>query len=279
MNYCVKNDLSLFDFHDADLSFVSYDGTDLCISAKHMNIHKHTPQNPADFNQEIDTAQITFHDLSGIAYDPGRIWKTGEDGISRPVGPVIIYSGEEAMDKLLDDLQVRVSLSFLECENSFDISFGGFSDIEPWLGIDFHCSCITVCWENYKKKAWYELHKQFQYNAMLKTPDGSKEVTLVVTCSEEPVYIQGKLVEAPFVSVDCTLNGAHYFGYGKDSLWIDAFADLQNQLPAGCFLKCCLTCRHGNLCPTGNNANEVFCTKGRQWHLNSVCSVYHKREH
>ena len=26
-------------------------------------------------------------------------------------------------------------------------------------------------------------------------------------------------------------------------------------------LTCCLTCRHGNLYPVGNDINEVFCTK------------------
>jgi hypothetical protein len=59
----------------------------------------------------------------------------------------------------------------------------------------------------------------------------------------------------------CQYNSKEYCGYGDDYLWIDAFADLQRKLPEGVFLKCCLTCRHGNLCPVGNDVNEVFCTK------------------
>ena len=63
------------------------------------------------------------------------------------------------------------------------------------------------------------------------------------------------------MNVGCKYNGKKYWGHGGDYLWIDAFADLQRQLPEGVFLKCCLTCRHGNLCPVGNDVNEVFCTK------------------
>lgn len=39
-------------------------------------------------------------------------------------------------------------------------------------------------------------------------------------------------------------------------------ADLQKNLPDGVSLKCCLTCRHGNLCPFGNSPGEIFCTNG-----------------
>ena len=40
---------------------------------------------------------------------------------------------------------------------------------------------------------------------------------------------------------------------------MDAIADLQNRLPQGVLLKCCLACRHGSFCPVGNGMNEVFC--------------------
>ena len=49
--------------------------------------------------------------------------------------------------------------------------------------------------------------------------------------------------------------------YGKDFLWVDAFADLQKKLPDNVKIQCCLTCRHGNMCPVGNKPGELFCTK------------------
>ena len=50
-------------------------------------------------------------------------------------------------------------------------------------------------------------------------------------------------------------------GYGKDYLWADAFADLQKNLPNNVKMRCCMTCRHGNMCPVGNKPGELFCTK------------------
>lgn len=63
------------------------------------------------------------------------------------------------------------------------------------------------------------------------------------------------------VEIYLTYNGVTYQGKGTDHLWIDAFADLQNNLPHGIKLACCMTCRHGNLCPYGNYKNQLFCTK------------------
>lgn len=56
-------------------------------------------------------------------------------------------------------------------------------------------------------------------------------------------------------------NGAEYCATGKDYLWVDAFANLQKKLPSGTLLACCMTCRHGNMCPYGNKENQLFCTK------------------
>ncbi len=56
-------------------------------------------------------------------------------------------------------------------------------------------------------------------------------------------------------------NGKYFYGQGRDFLWTDALADLQNKLSDGIILKCCLACKHGNLCPVGNRENQVFCMK------------------
>lgn len=39
MKYHVENNLDLFEFHDADFSFVSFDNNELTLSAKHLNFH------------------------------------------------------------------------------------------------------------------------------------------------------------------------------------------------------------------------------------------------
>ena len=63
------------------------------------------------------------------------------------------------------------------------------------------------------------------------------------------------------VEINLTYNGVIYQGNGTDYLWADAFADLQSKLPHDVKLACCMTCRHGNMCPYGNEVNQLFCTK------------------
>ncbi len=63
------------------------------------------------------------------------------------------------------------------------------------------------------------------------------------------------------VEIIVKYNNIEYRGTGRDLLWVDAFADLRRKLPHGTFLACCMTCRHGNMCPYGNKENRLFCTK------------------
>ena len=63
------------------------------------------------------------------------------------------------------------------------------------------------------------------------------------------------------IEINVTYNGVLYQGNGTNYLWEDAFADLQNKLPHNIKLACCMTCRHGNMCPYGNSENQLFCTK------------------
>ena len=63
------------------------------------------------------------------------------------------------------------------------------------------------------------------------------------------------------VEIILKYNNIEYCGTGSDYLWVDAFADLQRKLPHGIFLACCMTCRHGNMCPYGNEENQLICTK------------------
>ena len=63
------------------------------------------------------------------------------------------------------------------------------------------------------------------------------------------------------VEITINYNGAEYCATGKDYLWVDAFADLQRKLPSDIQLACCMTCRHGTMCPYGNKENQLYCTK------------------
>lgn len=83
----------------------------------------------------------------------------------------------------------------------------------------------------------------------------------------------------PEAEIKLTYNDIQYKGKGTDFLWTDAFADLQTKLPDGVKLACCMTCRHGNMCPFGNQANLLFCTKDLHIsNVNDVCSVFDSYE-
>ena len=120
---------------------------------------------------------------------------------------------------------------------------------------------MTVEWDTYRKKAWYELHRQYKRQVHLLTPEGDQLIDVRIICHDEDVYYKQVLEEAPIIRVGIKYNGQELWGRGEDYLWVDAFADLQKQLPQDVTIKCCLTCRYGNMCPVGNKPDELFCTK------------------
>ena len=63
------------------------------------------------------------------------------------------------------------------------------------------------------------------------------------------------------VEINLSYNGMLYRAEGTEYLWEDAFANLQKNLPHNVKLACCMTCQHGNMCPCGNEENQLFCTK------------------
>ncbi len=99
------------------------------------------------------------------------------------------------------------------------------------------------------------MHKQYHYDITLDTPTGEQKAPVHIVCNEEDAN------EPQFVAVGIKYRRNEIWGYGQDYLWIDAFADLQKKLPSNVKLKCCLVCKHGNMCPTGNFPNEIFCMR------------------
>ena len=94
--------------------------------------------------------------------------------------------------------------------------------------------------------------KEYKRQLHLATPTGEQVVNASILCHGEDA--------SPSVSVGIRYGGQEFRGRGTDYFWTDAFADLQKQLPEGVTLKCCLTCRHGNMCPVGNEPDQLFCT-------------------
>ncbi len=90
----------------------------------------------------------------------------------------------------------------------------------------------------------------------LMTPNGEAIVPIKIT------YDDDEVIANPQSEITLWYNFVEYKGYGSDYLWTDTLADLQTKLPQDVKLACCMTCRHGNMCPYGNKENHLFCTKG-----------------
>lgn len=262
MKYHIENQLELFEFHDSKFSLVSFDKKDLVLSAKHLNIHQDAKENPHDCDMEISLASISFQNTYILAFEPMRAYQIDAEGNWHTDEPQLLFTGKDAEEKFISELENGFSI------NSLDVrQFGTHTTIEistnapKCFFATFMFSNVTVAWDAYCKKAWYELHKQYRYEITLLTPGGEEKTSLRIVCHEEDMYYQGKPEKAPIILVGVQYQGQELWGRGKDDFWTDAFADLQKQLPDGVILKCCLTCRHGNMCPFGNKPDEVFCTK------------------
>ena len=75
------------------------------------------------------------------------------------------------------------------------------------------------------------------------------------------VVIHKELESGVEVIIKIKFQESTYVGTGKNLEWTDAFANLQKTLPDGVKIQCCMTCRHGTLCPYGNIPDYILCSK------------------
>lgn len=262
MKYSSLNRLSDFEFHDTKFKFESCSNNTLCIIATHLNIHKNAPENPFDCDMEIKIAKMSFQNIKVNSLEPFRTYKTDNEGNWYTDDPLIIFRDSEAEKHLISALEEGFPIYFLETSNADDGTTIKFSAAFP---ADFTAVCsfdnVLIEWDEYCKKAWYELYKQYKYEVLLDTPNGEQKTTLHIICHDEDVYYKGELQKAPVITVGIKYQEKEIWGRADNNLWTYAFADLQKQLPDGVILKCCMTCKHGNMCPAENAPGELFCTK------------------
>ena len=263
--YTVIDKTDIFEFHDAKFTLERVEGNDIFIIAEYVNIHKIADHNPKGYDLEIDKALISFLGVSNLTYEPGRAWTKDENGNDVPLGPEIIFDGIDAWDKVTDELRRGVYLythSIQTDENTFCIDGCG---IEPYFMINFKATGVRVEWDGYRKPAWYELKKYSVGTVTLETPDGDRTLETHIWKDydtdelfgvDDPADIDPKKIQ-----IGITYNKKEIWGRGRDYTGMDAYADLQKHLPEEMKLKCCVSCRHGNMCPTGNASDELFCTK------------------
>ncbi len=260
MKYSSINRLEDFELHDAELSLISWQDDRLVVSAKHLNVHKNAAPNNDGADMEISEARITFSGFEIKEFEASRAWEKDQNGNLYTDDPLIIHTGSVARDMLEAELCNSITVMGITLTNGiYELCALG---IEPCFYVRFCSSQIEIEWDDYLKKAWYELHKQYKKVLALATENGIVKVDAFIICHNEDVNFDGgDKIEASSVSIGIKYGEKEIWGSGKDYLWTDAFASLQKQLPNGVKIHCCMTCRHGNMCPVGNEPGELFCTK------------------
>lgn len=261
MKYQVINDISIFQFHDARPTFISYENNTLKLSVESLNIIHSTEQNPNEADMEIKEAFITFENFNVISTDTGLAYIKNDNGEITELER-IKHTGKDAEEFFFNRLKNEEIFDILDFVKN---DIGSYSMIIFGGGqftLIFDCDNITIEWDEYNGKAWYWGHTGYQYNMHLDTPDGPTESELTIVYHTEPLNYKGEIIEPPFVQAMLEYKGEKYITQGKNALWLDAIADIQKKLPEGVKLKGCFNCRHGNECPLGTCPGTVYCTKG-----------------
>ena len=222
-----ENRLGDFEFHDALLTLDRFDGEGLTVKAEHVNVHKTAGFGALSHDMELDSAKITFQGFCAATFEPGRVWKTGADGRSYTDDPLIIFDGKNAEKVILEELCGGINVYSMGKKEGgrYYIEGCGF---KPFFAMEFNAGEVVLEWDGYRKKAWYELHRQSWREAVLHTPEG-RLVTVHIICHEEDVYHHGNQEEAPLVTAGIRYGGKDLWGKGTDEE--SAFAALQEQLP------------------------------------------------
>ena len=140
MQYKAENKLDIFEFHDAELSLGCFDKNTLVFSATHLNIHKHTKQNPGDCDLEIERAVLRFEHMESVTFENRRPIENGN-----PVGEQIVLEGADAVKEMLSGFVKGIIVFYIFEEIDF-----------TFFTIAFTPQTTSVEWDAYIGPAWYE---------------------------------------------------------------------------------------------------------------------------
>lgn len=147
-----------------------------------------------------------------------------------------------------------------------------YSELEQFSGYYGSTKLFQIA-DTFKVRGWYSANN---FDAFFICKDNGcitikklikDNITLILPTSEKVIvsmqicYDNNENEANSQCEICVVYNDVKYYGKGTDFLWVDAFANLQKNLPSGIKVACCMTCRYGNMCPHGNKENELFCTK------------------
>lgn len=153
MRFISENSLNDFEFHDAYISSATFSDGVLTIFAEHMNIHKNTPQNSGAVDMEIKSAKIVFDSFSCTRLEPWKVCITDKNGNQYVKDTGAPLYEEKAQERLLSELEGATVYSLgTDGNNLYYIECG----IDDTFTAYFSFEAVTVEWDEYLGKAWYE---------------------------------------------------------------------------------------------------------------------------
>ena len=100
-----------------------------------------------------------------------------------------------------------------------------------------------------------EVRKDMEYRGFLQLSVSNDHITVPIVITHKESEVDAE------VTVRIIYQENEYSGLGRSLEWTDAFANLQKALPDGVNIQCCMTCKHGTLCPYGNIPDYILCSK------------------
>lgn len=256
MRYISKNQTGDFEFHDTSIISSLREKEALVLKTMYLCIHKNSANNPFNLDMELSLAKITFQDfkiesykeLGYTKYDPNTKTET-------KITDIFLYGteAEEKFNTILENTKEK-GLRFNCFEKNDSLYFLEIIYPQGVFSAECIASNILVEWEEFVKPAWYEYENNITDTLILMTQEGEKTV-------EATVQYDGRYSEDLEPCLSFAFDGKNYFSQKRYYNFDELFAEMQNQLPKGVYIKCCVTCRHGNFCPYGNYPDEIFCTK------------------
>ncbi len=262
MNHCIKNSISDFEFHDSEVFNYISDKNNLTLLIKHLNVKKNTNENSSDYDMEIDVAKLTFFNLSFVSFKPGDTWTRDDNGVMQCVKKAKKYSGKRGAKKFIKEMASKFCINCFSTKPIPDLSKGVevfshkiscLGHNEPYFDVILLSDSFSIEWGDYLKKAWYEYTKQ-SYE-----PIDIQSGNTDINAEAHTISNFDDNGDVTSVSVSVVIDNDRLIGTGCNKEY--AILNLLDKLPDKIKLKACITCRHGNFCPTGDNEDEILCMK------------------
>lgn len=148
MKYSSQNQLTDFRFHDAFLTYQSWEDDVLMVTAERLNIYATAADSQTDM--ELDTARITLEDVrcESISYSP--VQSFDEHGNPTDYQPERTVIGPKATEILLQTLIEGCALNGLTpTDDGAEIEFNGYDVFTARLSF----SSVLVEWDSFHQNA------------------------------------------------------------------------------------------------------------------------------